>query len=87
MTLDEIVTFCRKNNILVWKGRFWDGVDSHVSEEVELHFGPPPPPEVEPEEDVKGVDKEPTIEKRRGKDGKTAAQQIELYGRVIDAEE
>lgn len=78
MTLDEIVTFCRKNNILVWRG------DAERVGAVELHFGPPPAPE---DERVNEVDKNPAVEKRRGKDGLTAQQQRDLYGQVRDAEE
>ena len=82
MTLEEIVTFCRKHNILVWKG---DARETGGS--VELHFGPPLEPGDDEEDDVKDVDKEALIEKRRGKDGRTAAEQFALYGRVYDAEE
>lgn len=79
MTLDEIVTFCRKSGVAVWKG---PAEQENLHGLVELHFGPPPA-----EEDVKDVDKKPALEKRRGKDGRTAAEQRELYNRVIDAEE
>jgi hypothetical protein len=77
MTLDEIVTFCRKNNILVWRG------EAERAGVVELHFGPPVPAE----DSVKDVDKPLGKEKRRGKDGRTAEEQRALYGRVYDAEE
>lgn len=80
MTLDEIVTFCRKHNILVWRGQS----DETTPNPVELHFGPPPAVD---EEGVKDVDNPVKVEKRRGKDGRTAAEQFALYGRVYDAEE
>lgn len=84
MTLDEIVTFCRKNNILVWKGEARASTPAFGAlGVVELHFGPPPPAE----DDVNEVDKSPKVEKRRGKDGHTAEEQRALYGKVLDAEE
>lgn len=86
MTLDEIVTFCRKNGVLVWRGEA-EIVYQHPEPQVrwspvELHFGPPPPTE----EGVKDVDKTLKREERRGKDGLTAREQIELHGQVIDKE-
>lgn len=91
MTLEEAVKKCRELGLVRFRGHVSthpsDGLSSHV--EVEFDLGPAPAqvesefkvPEVDnPVESVKSA-------KKRGKDGLTAAEQFEIYGVVIDAEE
>lgn len=62
-----------------------NGVLSLKNGDVEIVLGPAP---TEAEESSAAVDKpSETLKSRPGKDGLTAREQIELYGRVIDAEE
>ena len=59
------------------------GVTYYKNGEVELHLGP-----LATEEDAPEVDKPAKLGKGRlGKDGLTAAQQLENYGIVYDAED
>lgn len=80
MTLDEIVKKCRELGIAHFRGHI--ELDTSTStHEVEFTLGEAPP------ENVKEVDK-PRRSGKAGKDGLTAEQQEELYGRPYsDTEE
>lgn len=73
--LEMIVEMCRRLGILTLKhGDFEIGLDPRGA------------PVNEPDkEDVKGVDNsQPVREVKRGRDGLTAAQQLEVHGRIVD---
>lgn len=100
MTLEEAVKLCRELGITKFRGHITNGgcpcsdpnCDFNNSAEVEFELGPAPAPAAQVEEEFKvpEVDKPAESvksEPKRGKDGLTAAEQIEIYGVVIDAEE
>jgi hypothetical protein len=72
MTLDEAVKKCRELGITKFRGDTTTGP-------VEFELGPAPAPAAQVEEEFKV----PEVDK----DGLTAAEQLEIYGVVIDAEE
>lgn len=90
MTLEEAVKKCRELGISRYRGMVWDGDEKHLEQEVEFDLGPAPAAQVESEFKVPEVDnpvESVKSAKKRGKDGLTAAEQFEIYGVVIDAEE
>lgn len=83
MTLEEVVKKCRELGISRYRGVVSEG-------EVEFELGPAPAAQFEGEFKVPVVDNPVESVKsapKRGKDGLTAAEQYEIYGVVIDAEE
>ena len=88
MTLEEAVKKCRELGISRFRGVVSEG--AHLPTEVEFDLGPAPAAQVEDEFKVPEVDKPLESVKsatKRGKDGLTAAEQFEIYGVIIDAEE
>jgi|LakMenEpi03Aug12_release.lakeMendotaPanAssembly.Ray.scaffolds.fasta_scaffold73140_2 hypothetical protein len=85
MTLDEAVKKCRELGITKFRGDTTTGP-------VEFELGPAPAPAAQVEEEFKVPEVDNPVQSvksapKRGKDGLTAAEQLEIYGVVIDAEE
>lgn len=88
MTLEEIVEKCRALGITEFEGPVnISGLSGPVSgERVRILIGPKPAVDAPIVNSVDTNPPEVQASKKRGKDGLTAEEQVDLYGRRIDAE-
>jgi hypothetical protein len=98
MTLEEAVKKCRELGITKFRGHITKSECApdcgcvYCAQAVEFELGPAPTPAAQVEEEFKVPVVDNPVESvksatKRGKDGLTAAEQLEIYGVVIDAEE